>query len=152
MPEPRLRMGVSPVAVLRGGGRFNKKSGWIPALVGSRTSPWDAVRVGVRGEKLCVCEGDCGGMPGEGGAMRPSALRDDARRRPGTKPNIRRRSGERPRVRCAEEEKEAAEGAPTPSREPEGLRVSAIVERRGNGELTGCGKGVVVRAQTQEEE
>ena len=148
-------MGVSPVAVLRGGGRFNEKSGSIPALVGSRTSPWDVVRVGVRGEKVCVCEGDCGGMPGDGGAMRPSALRDDARRRPGTKPSIKRRSGERPRAdpwRCAEEEKEAAEGVPTPSREPGRLGVSAIVERRGKGELTGCGKGVVVRAQAQEKE
>ena len=148
-------MGVSPVAVLRGGGRLNEKSGSIPTLVGSRTSPWDVVRVGVRGEKLCVCEGDCGGMPGDGGAMRPSALRDDARRRPGTKPSIKRRSGERPRAdpwRCAEEEKEAAEGVPTPSRVPWVLRVSAIAERRGKGELTGCGKGVVVRAQAQEKE
>jgi hypothetical protein len=138
MPDPRLRTaGASPVAVLRGGGRFSEKSGCIPAFVGSSTSPWEAARVGVRGEKLWVCEGDCGGMPGDGGAMRPSALRDDARRRPGTKPSITRRSDERPRPgcgRCADVWKEAAEVGPTPSMEPGCLRVSASI-----GEEGGCG-------------
>jgi hypothetical protein len=156
MPDPRLRTaGVNPVAVLRGGGRFSEKSGRIDALVGSSTSPWDAARVGVRGEKLCVCEGDCGGIPGDGGAMRPSALRDDARRKPGTKPNIMRNSDERPRAgraRCAEVWKEPAEGAPTPSMEPVGMRERYWRGRGRVGGLTGCGKSIVVRAQAQKEE
>ena len=59
--------------------------------------------------KQWASEGDGGGMPGDGGAMRPSALRDDALRSPGTKPNIRRKSEERVgRGRCAGVGKEAA--------------------------------------------
>ena len=144
---------MEPDAVLRGGGRFSEKSDSRLPLVGSSTSPWDVARVGVRGGKLWACEGDSGGIPGEGGAMRPSALRDDARRSPGMKPNIRRKSDERAgRGRCTELGKEAAEGELTASREPGvALGVSAIGEGELR-ELTGCGKGVVVRAQAQEEE
>ena len=119
LPDPRLRTtgdvnAFEPDAALRGGGRLSVKSGCSPAPVGSRTSPWDATRVGVRGGKLWGCEGDSGGMPGDGGAMRPSAPRDEARRSPGMKPNIRRKSEERLGCgRCAEIGKEAAtEGLP----------------------------------------
>lgn len=142
LSDPRLRTdgdnALDPDAVLRGGGWFSEKSALSPALVGSRTSPWDATRVGVRGGKLCVvCEGDAGGMPGDGGAMRPSALRDDARRSPGTKPNIRRRSEERAgRGRCADVGKEAAEGELTASREPDVgsvLSFALRLRKRNNG-------------------
>ncbi len=142
---------MEPEAVLRGGGRFSEKSGISPALVGSRTSPWDVARVGVRGGKLWVwCEGDGGGMPGDGGAMRPSAVRDDARRSPGTKPNIRRKRDERAGCgRCATEVgKEAAEGELIASRGP-GVALGVKHYWGGRGEvrgLTGCGKRVVVRA------
>src|SRR6266702_8933502 len=152
---PRLRTTgdnvMEPEAVLRGGGRFSEKSGISPALVGSRTSPWVVARVGVRGGKLWVwCEGDGGGMPGDGGAMRPSAVRDDARRSPGTKPNIRRKRDERAGCgRCATEVgKEAAEGELIASRGP-GVALGVKHYWGGRGEvrgLTGCGKRVVVRA------
>jgi hypothetical protein len=72
-------------------------SGLIPVVVESLTSPYEADRVGVSGERgECgnAREGECGengGPPGDGGAMRPSAPRDGDRPRPGTKPNVRRK-------------------------------------------------------------
>jgi hypothetical protein len=66
----------------------------IPVVVESPTSPYDDDRVGVSGERGHAYEGDCGengGIPGDGGAMRPSAPRDDDRPRPGTEPSIRRK-------------------------------------------------------------
>ena len=63
-------------------------------VVESPTSPYDVDRVGVSGVRGDAYEGDCGengGMPGDGGAMRPSAPRDDDRPRPGTEPSIRRK-------------------------------------------------------------
>jgi hypothetical protein len=52
-------------------------------LVDSITSPYDDDREWVRGERGCACEGDSG-TTGDIGAMMPSAVRDDDRRRPGT--------------------------------------------------------------------
>jgi hypothetical protein len=77
-----------------GGGRFSENSGTAHVLVDSQASPNDDDRDGVRGERGYVCEGDSGTI-GDIGAMIPSALRDDDRRRPGIKPNSNRGSKER---------------------------------------------------------
>lgn len=71
-------------------------SGTAHVLVDSPTSPNDDDRDGVRGEWGCACEGDSG-TSGDIGAMIPSALREDDRRRPGIKPNSNRGSKERDR-------------------------------------------------------
>lgn len=103
MSDPRLReMGlVSELPVWGdtrlGGGRFSENSGIAHVPVDSPTSPNDDVRDGVRGERGYACEGDCG-TGGDIGAMIPSALRDDDRRRPGIKPDNNR--GSKERVRC----------------------------------------------------
>jgi len=91
----------------------------------------DTALVGESGVKLWVTVGDSGGMPGEGGAMRPSAVREDPRRCPGTKLNTIRKSEERAgRGRCAVVGKEAEDGEPTGSREPSvTLGMNAIGKR-----------------------
>jgi hypothetical protein len=96
-----------------GGGRFSENSGAAHVLVESTTSPYDDDRDGVRGERGYACEGDRG-TTGERGAMMPSAVRDDDRRKPGTKPKNNRRSEERDR--CPEGGKDVGEC--TASREP----------------------------------
>ena len=96
-----------------GGGRFSENSGLPHVVLESIiTSPYDDDRDGVRGERGYACEGDCG-TTGDRGAMMPSALRDDDRRNPGTKPKSTRRSEERDR--CPAGGKDATEGESTAS-------------------------------------
>jgi hypothetical protein len=80
----------------------------VHALVDSPTviSPNDDDRDGVRGEWGCASEGDSG-TSGDIGAMIPSVLRDDDRRRPGIKPNSNR--GSKERDRCIVGGKDVAE-------------------------------------------
>jgi hypothetical protein len=66
-------------------------------LVDWPVSPNDDDRDGVRGERGSPCEGDDSGATGDNGAMIPSALRGDDRRRPGMKPDSNRGSKERDR-------------------------------------------------------
>src|SRR6266478_645782 len=100
-----------------GGGRLSENSGSAHVLVDSPISPNDGDRDGVGGERRYACDGD-GGTTGDIGAMIPSALRDDDRRRPGMKPNSNR--GSKERDRCTEGGKGGAEteGEFTGSREP----------------------------------
>jgi hypothetical protein len=107
MSDPRLR--ATWVGDTRlGGGRLSENSGTAHVLVYSPASPNDDDRDGVRGERGCPCEGDSG-TSGDIGAMIPSALRDDDRRRPGIKPNSNRGSKEREeRDRCIVGEKDGA--------------------------------------------
>ena len=105
MSGPRLRASGCPSTealdwvgdLSPGGGRFSENSGVRPMLGDSPTSPCDDDRVGVRGKRGIALDGESGRMPGEGGAMMPSAPRDDSRRMLGAKPNIRRKSEERER-------------------------------------------------------
>lgn len=95
MSDPRLRATEWAGDTRLGGGRLSEISGTAHVLVYSPTSPNDDDRDGVRGEwGWCACEGDSG-TSGDIGAMIPSALRDDDRRRPGIKPNSKRGSKER---------------------------------------------------------
>ena len=86
-----------------------------------------ALRVGVSGVRGRACEGERGengGMPGDGGAMRPSAPRDDARLKPGTTPSIRRKR--EARGRCGGGGKDATDGELlTVSSGPGGLSTKA---------------------------
>jgi hypothetical protein len=83
-------------------------------LVDSQASPNDEDRDGVRGEWLYAC----GGVSGDIGAMIPSALRDDDRRRPGIKPNSNRGSKERDLCIVGEKDVAAREGELMLSRVP----------------------------------
>lgn len=86
-------------------------------LAGSGTSPKEADRIGDRVVERVMNAGACGdeggGVPGEVKPMRPSELREDGPRSPGTEPNIERKSEER--GRCG---KEAAPGELMLSVEP----------------------------------
>lgn len=80
-------------------------------LVDSPTSPYDDDRECVRGERGYACEGDSE-TRGDIGAIIPSLVRDDDRRRAGTMPNSNRGSEER------EGGMDVTEGEFTGSREP----------------------------------
>jgi hypothetical protein len=71
---------------------------------------------------------DEGGVPGEVRPMRPSELREDGPRSPGTEPNIERKSEER--GRCAEYGKEAAQGEVMLSVEPDWLSKTPQVREK----------------------
>jgi len=86
-------------------------------LVDSPISLNDDDRDGVRGERGCPCEGDSG-TTGDIGAIIPSALRDDDRRRPGMKPNSNRGSKERDRCIVGGKDDAAMEGEFMVSRVP----------------------------------
>jgi hypothetical protein len=83
--------------------------------------------------------------------MIPSAVRDDDRRRPGTKPNSNR--GSEARDRCPEGGKDVTEGELTVSIEPRCFQYKRNeVKRERVGEPTGCRERIVVGTQAQEKE
>jgi len=142
MSDPRLRANGWPSTVVlawvgdlsRGGGRLrcSENSGAKPKLEESPTSLCDDDRVGVRGKRGIALDGESGWIPGEGGAMMPSAPRDDARRMLGTKPNIRRKSEERERC-CPAGGKDWADGEQTVSEVGSVLSFALRLRKRKSG-------------------
>jgi hypothetical protein len=121
-------------------------------LVDSPISPNDDDRDGVRGEWGCACEGDRGTI-GDIGAMIPSALRDDDRRRPGIKPNSNRGSKERDRCTAGGRDVAEMNGELIVSRVPSCVfSTNAPGEKVLTGILTGCRERIVVGAQAEEKE
>lgn len=120
--------------------------------VDSQASPNDEDRDGVRGEWGYACGGD---DSGDIGAIIPSALRDDDRRRPGIKPNSSR--GSRERDLCIVGVKDVVAeraGEFMVSRVPS-LRFNTNAPgeaKKSAGILTGRRERIVVGAQAEEKE